>query len=335
MRAVQITQYGGTDQLSLNSIAIPSPGPGEVLVKIAFAGVNFMDVYTRRGTYAGSSPYASELPLTLGMEGSGWIDALGQGVEGFKPGDRVVFCLSRGSYADYAVVPSGKVVLLPDTVGLDVAATAYFQGLTAHYLAYDTSRLQPGDTCLIYSASGGVAQNLIQLLKLQQVRIIAAAHSIEKCESAESAGADFVTLDDSQSILEAVSAFTSGKGVDVLFDSMGSALFETSLKTLKKKGLFIHYGANSGALDLIDPMRLANSGSLYFVRPRLNDHISTRDDLIKRSQHLFELLTTNQLVITPHRTYDLSEVSLAHQALEMRQSIGKSLLHIDASNPTQ
>jgi NADPH2:quinone reductase len=149
MRAVQITQYGGTEQLSLNLIAMPTPGPGEVLVKIAFAGVNFMDVYTRRGAYAGSSPYASELPLTLGMEGSGWIDALGEGVEGFTPGDRVVFCLSRGSYADYAVVAADKLVLLPNTVGLDVAATAYFQGLTAHYLAYDTSRLKPDDTCLI------------------------------------------------------------------------------------------------------------------------------------------------------------------------------------------
>lgn len=330
MRAVQITQYGGTEQLSLNLIAQPTPGPGEVLVKIAFAGVNFMDVYTRRGAYAGSSPYASELPLTLGMEGSGWIDALGEGVEGFTPGDRVVFCLSRGSYADYAVVAADKLVLLPNTVGLDVAATAYFQGLTAHYLAYDTSRLKPDDTCLIYSAAGGVAQNLIQILKRQQVRIIAAAHSIEKCESAKIAGADLVTLDDPKSILEAVSAFTAGKGVDVLFDSMGSALFDTSLKTLKKKGLFIHYGANSGALGMIDPMRLANSGSLYFVRPRLNDHIFTRADLVKRSQHLFELWTTKQLVIAPHRVYDLSEVSLAHQALEMRQSIGKSLLLISS-----
>lgn len=328
MRAVQISQYGGTEQLSLNLIARPKPGRGEALVRIAFAGVNFMDVYTRRGVYAGASPYASELPLTLGMEGSGWVEALGDGVDELKLGDRVVFCLSRGSYADFAVVPASKLVALPDSIALDLAATGYFQGLTAHYLAYETSRLQPGNSCLIYSAAGGVAQNLIQMLKQQQVRIIAAASSVEKYKSAKAAGADHVTLDDAQSIVDSVSGFTGGSGVDVVFDSVGLALFDTSLKVLKKKGLFIHYGANSGPLGPIDPMRLANSGSLYFVRPRLNDHIGTRVELVERSQHLFKLWATNQLVITPHHVYDLSDVNIAQYALETRQSIGKSLLRV-------
>lgn len=328
MRAVQITQYGGTEQLSLNTVSIPKPGRTEVLVKIAFAGVNFMDVYTRRGAYAGASPYASELPLTLGMEGSGWVEALGEEVKDFKLGDRVVFCLSRGSYADYAVVPASKLVLLPDLIGLDLAATGYFQGLTAHYLAFDTSRLQPGHSCLIYSAAGGVAQSLIQILKYHQVQIIASAHTPEKCKHARIAGANFVTLDDSESILGAISEYTKGRGVDVLFDSVGPTLFDTSLKTLKKKGLFIHYGANSGSLGLIDPMRLANSGSLYFVRPRLNDHISTRIELVERSEQLFAMWANHTLTVYPHHVYDLSEVSLAHHALETRQSIGKSILRI-------
>jgi len=328
MRAVQITQYGGTEQLSLNSVAIPKLGLGEVLVKIAYAGVNFMDVYTRRGAYAGNSPYASELPLTLGMEGSGWVEAVGEDVNTFKSGDRVVFCLSRGSYADFAVVPASKLVLLPDAIGLDLAATAYFQGLTAHYLAYDTSRLKPGNTCLIYSGSGGVAQSLIQMLKHQQIRIIATANSTEKCDSARAAGADCVSLDQPQNILDTVAEYTKGQGVDVLFDSVGPVLFETSLKTLKRKGLFIHYGANSGSLGLIDPMRLANAGSLYFVRPRLNDHIGTRTELIQRSQMLFDLWATKQLCVSPQYVYDLSDVCVAHHALESRQSIGKSILRI-------
>jgi len=328
MRAVQITQYGSTEQLSLNSIAIPKPGRDEVLVKIAYAGVNFMDVYTRRGAYAGSSPYASGLPLTLGMEGSGWVEALGEDVHDFKLGDRVVFCLSRGSYADFAVVSASKLVLLPDAIGLDLAATAYFQGLTAHYLAHDTSRLQSGNTCLVYSAAGGVAQNLIQMLKHRQVRIIASASSTEKCKSARDAGADFVSLDSPQHILDSVAEHTKGQGVDVLFDSVGPTLFDTSLKALKKKGLFIHYGANSGALGQIDPMQLANSGSLYFVRPRLNDHISTRNELVARAQQLFKLWANHQVAVSPQRIYDLSDVSAAHLALESRQSIGKSLLQI-------
>jgi NADPH2:quinone reductase len=328
MRAVQITQYGGTEQLSLNSVAMPKPGHGEILVKIAYAGVNFMDVYTRRGAYAGNSPYASELPLTLGMEGSGWVEALGEDVDGFTLGDRVVFCLSRGSYADFAVVPASKLVLLPDAIGLELAATAYFQGLTAHYLAYDTSRLEPGNTCLIYSGSGGVAQNLIQMLKLQKIRMIATANSTEKCDRARAAGADYVSLDDPQNILDSVAEYTNGQGVDVLFDSVGPALFDTSLKTLKRKGLFIHYGANSGALGLIDPMRLANAGSLYFVRPRLNDHIGTRAELIERSQKLFDLWATKQLCVSPQYVYDLSDVCAAHHALESRKSIGKSILRM-------
>lgn len=328
MRAVQITQYGGTEQLSLNSVSIPTPARGEVLVKIAYAGVNFMDVYTRRGAYAGASPYASELPLTLGMEGSGWVEALGEDVDDFNLGDRVVFCLSRGSYADFAVVPASKLVLLPHTIKLELAATAYFQGLTAHYLAHDTSRLQPGNTCLIYSGSGGVAQNLIQMLKHRQIRIIASANSTEKCSLAKTAGADCVSLDDPQDILDSVAEYTQGQGVDVLFDSVGPALFDTSLKILKRKGLFIHYGANSGALGRIDPMRLANSGSLYFVRPRLNDHISTRAELVERSQQLFNLWTTGLITISPQRVFDLSDVGRAHHALETRQSIGKSILRI-------
>lgn len=328
MRAVQITEYGGTEQLSLNSVAVPQPGPDEVLVKIAYAGVNFMDVYTRRGVYQGASPYASELPLTLGMEGSGWVQAVGQEVTGFAAGDRVVFCLSRGSYAEYAVVAKARLVLLPDWVTLESAATAYFQGLTAHYLAYDTSRLRPGEVCVVYSAAGGVAQNLISLLKHRQVEVIGVANTAEKCRVAKEAGASQVTLDIPEKILETVAKYTNDWGVDVLFDSVGRALYETSLRLLRKKGLFIHYGANSGALGLIDPMQLANVGSIYFVRPRLNDHIGTRAELVARACQLFDLWDTLKPSTVQSRVYALEEVSAAHQALETRQSIGKSILRI-------
>lgn len=328
MRAVQITQYGGTEKLLVGSVAMPEPKQGEIRVKIAFAGVNFMDIYTRRGVYKGTSPYSSELPLTLGMEGSGWVEAIGAGVKGFSVGDRVVFCLSRGSYADYAVVSMTKLILLPDGISLETAATGFFQGLTAHYLAYETSHLQSGDICLVYSAAGGVAQSLIQLLRHRQIDVIASANSIAKCSAAARAGANQVVLDSPASIQDMVGNHTNNQGVAVVFDSVGAPLFETSLKVLKTKGLFIHYGANAGPLGQVDPMQLANAGSLYFVRPRLNDHISSRSELVDRAQQLFKLWKTFEIGPRPQHIYDLCDVSVSHQALENRQSIGKSILRI-------
>jgi NADPH2:quinone reductase len=166
------------------------------------------------------------------------------------------------------------------------------------------------------------------MLKQREIRIIASANSIEKCDSALAAGADYASLDDPQNLPDAVAQYTKGQGVDVLFDSVGPALFDTSLKILRKKGMFIHYGANSGAIGAIDPMQLANAGSLYFVRPRLNDHIGTRNELVERSQRLFSLWATGQISSSPHRIYELSDIGVAHQALETRQSIGKSIVRI-------
>jgi NADPH2:quinone reductase len=180
----------------------------------------------------------------------------------------------------------------------------------------------------VYSAAGGVAQNLISLLKHLQVKVIGVANTAEKCRIAKEAGASQVTLDAPEQILETVAKYTNDRGVDVLFDSVGKALFDTSLQLLRKKGLFIHYGANSGALGLIDPMQLANVGSIYFVRPRLNDHIGTRAELLERSYQLFELWGILKQSTVPSRIYELDEVSAAHQALETRQSIGKSILRI-------
>lgn len=330
MRAVQISEYGGPEQLCLNTVAVPQPRQGEVLVRMAYAGVNFMDIYTRRGVYRDSSPYVSELPLTLGMEGSGWVEAIGEDVTDFEVGNRVVFCLSRGSYADFAVVAADKLLLLPDVVSLELAAAAFFQGLTAHYLAYDASRAQPGDICLVYSAAGGVAQQLIQLLRHRKVNVIAVASAIDKCVAATSAGANRITLNQPQSILDTVAEYTNGQGVDVLFDSVGIDLFDTSLKVLRKKGLFLHYGANSGALGRIDPMRLANAGSLYFVRPRLHDYIATRVALAQRANHLFDLWTTLEPNMAPGAVFDLTTVGAGHHALETRRSVGKSIVRIAA-----
>ena len=333
MQAVRINEYGGPEKLYVGELPVPTPGPQDILIKIAFSGINFMDVYTRRGVYAGSSPYASELPLTLGVEGSGWVESIGTEIKNFHPGDRVVFCLSRGSYAQYALVPQAKVVALPDDIELDLAAAGYFQGLTAHYLAYDTSKITQGTICLIYSGSGGVANNLIQIAKHQKAVVIATCSTQAKCAAAKQLGADHVCLSETGMIKVLVNEVTEGRGVDVLFDSVGAALFDTSLTLIKRKGLFVYYGANSDPIRAIDPMRLANSGSLYFVRPRLNDHILTRQELLDRSASLFLLWRNGIIKKSINKVYELDGVADAHALLEGRNSIGKSILSI--SKPGQ
>ena len=328
MRAIQINAYGGPENLSLNTVMQPVPGPSEVLVRLAYSGLNFMDVYTRVGVYAASSPYQSSLPLTLGMEGAGWVEAVGSEVTDFRKNDRVVFCLTRGSYAELIAVPESKLVKLPDTIGFDVAAAVYFQGLTAHYLTHDTFPIQGGDHCVVYSASGGVAQLVIQIAKARKAVVIAVVSSEEKKQAVRRLGADFVTLHQPEQVLETVRLATEGNGAAVLYDSVGADLYETSLKLLKRRGMYVYYGSNSGPLPPIDAMKLANHGSLYFTRPRLNDHILDRQALLDRSRALFNLI--EQGVIKPliSNVYALSDVQQGHIALENRMTIGKSIIKI-------
>ena len=328
MRAIQINAYGGPDNLSLNTIAQPVPSPSEVLVRLAYSGLNFMDIYTRDGVYAASSPYQSTLPLTLGMEGSGWVEAVGSEVTGFKKNDRVVFCLARGSYAEFVAVPGSKLVRLPDTIELDVAAAVYFQGLTAHYLTHDTFHINEGDHCVIYSASGSVAQFITQIAKARNAIVIAVVSSEKKKQSVLRLGADFVTHNQPEQMIETVRLATEGNGATVLYDSVGADLYETSLKLLKRRGMYVYYGSNSGPIPPVDAIKLANQGSLYFTRPRLNDHIFDRQALLDRSRDLFNLIEQGVIKPAISKIYSLSEVKEGHIALENRMTIGKSIIKI-------
>lgn len=331
MRAIRIDRYGDRDVLSETEIGVPAPGPGEVRVKLAYAGINFMDVYTRRGVYAKPGHYAASLPLTLGMEGAGRIDAIGEGVEGWKPGDRIAWCLVRGSHAEYAVVPASKLVPVPDGLGLDVAAATLFQGITAHYLAADVGRPQRDQWCLVHSGSGGIAQLLIQMLRLRGARAIATASTDEKAAVARRCGAEAVSGYDGEALLALVRECTDGRGVDVVYDSAGAATFETSLRTLRPTGLMVLYGSNSGKVPPIDPMHLANSGSLFFTRPRLADYVPDAAALRRRAKDVFDALLAGTLSVRISGVHDFATLAEAHRQLEERESIGKSVLRIDST----
>lgn len=328
MRAVQIDDYGDTSRLVLRDVARPVPRADEVLVRVECAGVNFMDVYTRRGVYKDSSPYRSALPLTLGMEGAGIVEQPGDAAPGFVRGQRVVFCLAQGSYADYIAVPASKLLALPDGVAFEFAAANYFQGLTAHYLCFDTARITARDICLVYSGAGGVGQNLIGMAKSRGATVIASASSADKRSAATAAGADVVVAQDAASLVAAVSDVTGGRGVDMLFDSVGAELHETSLRLIRRRGLYVCYGSNSGPIRCVDPMALANSGSLMFTRPRLNDHIGTREQLRQRAADLFALWADGLgRGVQPH-AFALEDAARAQTALENRTALGKAILHI-------
>lgn len=327
MRAIQIDEYGDVSRLHLREVARPVPRADEVLIRVAHAGVNFMDIYTRRGVYKDASPYQSSLPLTLGMEGAGVVEQAGDAA-GFRPGQPVVFCLAQGSYADYAVVPAAKVVALPPDVSLAFAAAHYFQGLTAHYLCFDTARLTAGDVCLVYSGAGGVGQNLIGMARMQKATVIASASSADKRAAASAAGADVVVDQEAASLVRAVAEVTGGRGVDVLFDSVGAELHETSLRLIRRRGLYICYGSNSGPIRCVDPMALANHGSLVFTRPRLNDHIGTREQLQQRATDLFALWAKGLGAGSRPQAFPLEDAAAAQRALETRTALGKSILDV-------
>ena len=335
MRALQIDAYGGPEVIVSREIPVPEPGRGEVRVRLAYSGINFMDVYTRLGRYAGSGAssghYISGLPLTLGMEGAGRIDAIGVDVHGWQVGDRVAYALSRGTYAKYGVVPERLLARVPDALDLKRAAASLFHGVTAHYLAYDVGRLATGMSCLVHAGAGGIGQILIQLAKSAEAQVIATASSKEKREIARRRGADQVTDYVDDHFVDACKHSTNGEGVDVLFDSVGVDTFERNLRALKRKGLFVHYGANSGALKPISAMKLADSGSLFFTRPRLADYVGDAATLKRRADRIFKGLVDGSLTVDIDDVVDLDRAVDAHLALETRRAIGKTVLAIDPS----
>lgn len=328
MRAIRIDRFGAPDVMTLREIDAPAPGPGEVQVEVSLAGLNFIDIYMRNGTYAKSQTYRTPLPMGLGMEGVGRVSALGEGVTDVARGDRVAWCLSRGSYAQYACVPAWRAVPVPDGVSDEVAVTLMLQGCTAHYLAHSAFALEPGDTCLVHAAAGGVGQLLTQVARLRGARVIATVGSEEKAAIARARGADEVILYRTQDFRDEVRRLTGGRGVDVVYDSVGRATFDRSLNSLRSRGLLVLFGQSSGPVPPLDPTVLNTKGSLYLTRPSLAHYLQTHDEVAWRAGEVFDRIRDGSVRLDLHGTYPLADAALAHRLLESRATTGKLVLTI-------
>jgi NADPH2:quinone reductase len=328
MRAVALDRFGGPDVLTLREMPVPLPGPGEVRVRVAYAGVNFIDVYMRNGTYARSHTYRTPLPMVPGMEGAGVVDMAGEGVEGLAPGVRVAWCLARGSYAEYAVVPAWKLVRVPGDIGLDRACALMLQGCTAHYLTHSAFALGPSHACLVHAAAGGVGQLLVQLAKLRGARVVATAGSAAKAALARERGADEVVLYRDTDFREAVLQFTHGRGVDVAYDSVGRDTVARSIRSVRRRGLCVLYGASSGSVEAVSPLELAEAGSVFFTRPHLADYLHDAAEVTLRTRDLFAAVLAGRLQVALDRELPLARAAEAHQLLEARATSGKVLLAV-------
>ena len=304
----------------LEEIAVPEPKPGEVRVKVAAAGLNFIDVYQRSGQYK------MPLPFTPGMEAAGVVDALGAGVHGVHVGERVAYCMVSGAYAEYALAPAAKLVPVPDAVGMEQAAALMVQGMTAHYLALSTDPRKPGDTALVHAAAGGAGRLLVQMAKRCGARVLATVGSQEKAVLARSAGADEVILYNEVDFEAVVKEVTGGKGVEVVYDSVGKTTFDKSLNCLRPRGYMVLYGQASGAVGLLDPQILNAKGSLFLTRPSLGHYLLTRDELLSRSGDLFDWLAAGELDVRIDQVFPLAQAADAHAYIEGRRTMGKVVL---------
>lgn len=323
MKAVFVNTPGGVDQLQYADLSKPVPGKGQALVKIAVSGVNFIDVYFRTGLYK------ADAPISLGMEAAGVVEAVGEGVTDVKPGDRVAYAMARGSYAEYAVVPSWQLVPIPANLDFESAAATMLQGMTAHYLTHSTWPLKAGETCLIHAAAGGVGLLLVQIAKMIGARVIATAGSDDKTELAKAHGADLTVNYNREDFQKAARDFTGGKGVDVVYDSVGAATFLKSLDSLRPRGMMVTFGNASGPVPEIAPLLLNQKGSLFLTRPTLAHYAATRDELLWRSGDLFRWIGDGKLKLRIEHRYPMSDAAQAHKDLEGRKTTGKLLLLVD------
>lgn len=311
---------GGPEVLQLVELPIPQPGAGQVLVRVEASGINFIDTYLREGRYP------APLPFTPGQEAAGTVEALGEGVERFRKGDRVAWTGTRGTYAEYALAPASDLLPLPEHISFEQAAAMMTQGLTAHYLAFHTYKIQPGDTVLVHAGAGGVGLLLTQVAKRLGARVLATVSTEEKAELSREAGADGVILYTQASFVDAVKEETAGKGLPVVYDSVGKTTFEDSLKCLRPRGLLALYGASSGAVPPFDLIRLSTAGSLYVTRPTLKDYVQTRAELEERAHAIFSWVAGGELKVRIGHRYSLEQAEQAHRDLEGRRTTGKVLL---------
>ncbi|WP_043357768.1 quinone oxidoreductase family protein [Cupriavidus basilensis] len=329
MRAMWIERYGGPEVVRVDSdMPVPTPGLGEVLVKVECAGINFMDIHTRQGKYAHSRTYSVGLPCILGMEGSGTVVQIGEGVTHLRQGQRVAWCIAWGSFAEYACIPANRIAVLPDSIGYDLAAAAMFQGCTAHYLVHDVARLSADSVCLVHAASGSIGQILIQLAKRVGARVFATASTEDKCRVARQRGADAAFLYEEGRFADVARDLTSGAGVDVVFDSLGRATLRDSFRATRKRGLIINYGNVSGSIADLDPYELGEAGSLFLTRPRLADHMADAGTVQHRADDIFAAISDGWLKIEIANHYLFDQIAEGHARIESRQQIGKSVAWI-------
>jgi NADPH2:quinone reductase len=320
MKAILVNECGGPEKMELVELPKPSPGPGQVLVKLAAIGVNFIDIYFRTGLYKAPAP------VSLGMEGAGVVEAVGQGVAPVSVGDRVAYCMVRGSYAEYAVVPAEMIVPIPAALDFEAAAAAMLQGMTAHYLTASTYALKPNDACLVHAAAGGTGRLIVQMAKMRGARVIGTASTREKAALATEAGADEMILYTECEFDQEVKRLTAGRGVDVVYDSVGAATFARSLDCLRPRGMLVTFGNASGAVPAVEPLLLNQKGSLFLTRPALGHYVATREELLARAGDVLGWVASGQLKLRIDRTYPLSNAAQAHIDLASRATAGKLLL---------
>ncbi|MET0152848.1 MAG: quinone oxidoreductase [Candidatus Binatia bacterium] len=320
MRAIRVHQPGGPEMLQLDELPEPRPQAGEALVAIEAAGLNYIDVYFRKGLYKAA------LPLTLGLEGAGTVTAIGSAVENIRVGDRVAYTSVPGAYAQLAVVPAARLVVLPAGITPKQAAAAMLQGMTAHYLATSCWPLRSGDTCLVHAAAGGVGLLLCQIAKLRGARVLATVSTEEKADLARRAGADEVILYSKEDFEAEVKRLTGGKGLQVVYDGVGRTTFEKGLGCLAPRGMMVLYGQASGPVGSIDPQELSARGSLFLTRPTLAHYILTRAELVARAGDVFGWIRDGKLTLRIEREFALADAARAHRALEGRETTGKVLL---------
>ncbi|HVW44439.1 MAG TPA: quinone oxidoreductase [Amycolatopsis sp.] len=318
--AVRITRTGGPEVLEVAEVDLGDPGPGELLVDVAAAGVNYIDTYHRSGLYE------LELPATLGTEGAGTVAAVGADVRDFKPGDRVAWQGQLGGYAQQARVPARIAVRVPEGVSDETAAATMVQGVTAHYLVRSTYEVQAGDTILVHAAAGGVGLLLVQLAKASGARVIGTVSTEEKEKLAREAGADEVIRYDRTDFAEATRELTGGEGVAAVYDGVGKTTFDGSLASLRVRGVLALFGAASGPVPPVDPQRLNRAGSVYLTRPTSAHYLRDRDELDWRFRELFDAVTRGSLKVRIGGRYALADASRAHEDLQGRRTTGKLLL---------
>jgi NADPH2:quinone reductase len=322
MKRIQVDVPGGPENMKLVDVPKPTPGPKQALVKLAASGVNFIDVYFRIGLYK------ADPPIVLGNEGAGAVEAIGPDVTEVAVGDRVAYAMSRGSYAEYAVGPAASLVKIPDHVDFPTAAAAMLQGMTAHYLTHSSYPLKNADTCLVHAAAGGTGGLIVQMAKMLGARVIGTVSTEEKAQIAREHGVDEIIMYTQQDFEAEARRLTGGRGVDVVYDSVGRTTFEKSLGSLKPRGTLVLFGQSSGAVPPFDPSILNTKGSLFLTRPSLAHHVLTREELLWRAGDVLGWIDSGKLKLRIDHIYPLADAAEAHRALEGRHSTGKLLLGI-------